>query len=372
MKKTLVFIAKLLIWLGFFTNLGIIEAFKKANISDGKEKVHTREEEGRFFSQMILLVDQKTKLAEAKIAEGKVYSIEDYFADYRQVRDSMDAFGQTVYTNIAHLLQFVPTSTTKEQINNATDKYFPEQAQRRKETATHTMSSSEIGAWWLGLYLKTLPLALLLFLLWLYEASDFKRFRLRNPLSFCLCLLLYPAIIAFNVIKFWINTKREIGAEIQIRRGKDKIFSVLADDEIAMIKDFARSNMSFTRFKAELHLKGYAPKHTFVVVGIAMLVMSIAPIRVCVGLDSPSKEQVSISQSLYQNVSHSFVVANAPPVYCDVFEKVDEWNLDLLIVYIKTAYAGYLYPGVCRGHFYGLDPVPLVVESNVRNKTFNN
>lgn len=369
MKKFLVVLVKVLVWLGFFYNLGLIDALKKNpepgtwGIPSVLPKKHTRNEEGVFSARMFLFVEDKMKQAEAKVGRGEIYSIDDYFADYRQVQDSMNAFGMNIFTNVAGLQRFVPNNTSTYEVDVARAKYFPELTKKHRSQ----LSWKKVSAWAWNVYLYSLPLALLLFLVWLYEANEYRSVRLRNPLSFLLCLCLYPLVIGYNIAKWWIRMTSEALAEIEIRRGKDRIFSLLSKDEIALVKNFAKSNSSLKQFRQELRLKGYVPKYAFVSVLFAMIIMSIVP-RVVLARDRSYDHREAIYQVSHTYDYFSSPVADTVSFNSEYFDVPLEIRLSKPILQGIRIWWEWFVPAVQRGHFNGLDHVPLAIKSNSTEK----
>lgn len=369
MKKFLVVLVKVLVWLGFFYNLGLIDALKKNpepgtwGIPTVSPKKHTRQEEGRFSASMLLFVEEKMKQAEAKVDRGEIYSIDNYFADYRQVQDSMNAFGMDIFTNVAGLQRFVPNNVSTHEVDAARAKYFPELAKKHQPG----LSWKQVSAWAWNVYLYTLPLALLLFLVWLYEANEYRSVRLRNPLSFLLCLCLYPLIIGYNIAKWWFLITSETLAEIEIRRGKDRIFSLLSKDEIALVKNFAKSNSSLKQFRQELRIKGYVPKYSFVAVLFAMIIMTIVP-RVVLARDRSYDHREVIYQVSHTYDYFSSPVSDTVSFNSEYFDVSLEIRLSKPILQGIRIWREWFVPSAHRGYFDELEHVPLVIKSNSTEK----
>ena len=83
----------------------------------------------------------------------------------------------------------------------------------------------------LALYLKTLPLVFILYLLWAKEEQGYyKKFLLPKPLKFLLLLILYPFVIGYYICRALQNNGREIYAEAHLRRAK-KLFTHISEEE---------------------------------------------------------------------------------------------------------------------------------------------
>ena len=259
MKETLTVLVKVLVWLGFITNSGCFHAIWHSFSEDSspifnfygveiKKKKHTREEEGRFSARMFQWEDQKAKEAQKRIDAGGTYSSENYFSDLREFVDSVQVFGQQPAGLFMNQLLAINRSPKQEDIDAARDRYFPEMVAQQIERKKHKVPFIEtcrqalrsVWEWCFNWYISSLWLAFFLFLAWRYEADDYSKLRLRNPVSFTISLVLYPFVIGYNIRKWF----RRVHAEVEIRRGKDKIFSLLSEDEISSIRNFTQSKLS--------------------------------------------------------------------------------------------------------------------------------
>ncbi len=372
MKKFLVGLAKVLIWLGFFYNLGLIEALLSTDIGDSPytidvygetfpKKDRTQEEITAHAMKMERLVNAKAEKIGIEEKDGDLYSFEEYFRDLRELTDSMGAFGRNTGDLLAIRLQEFCRKNNEgpEQVEAAREKYFPKRFKDVGESSEPSFTWKQVKERSLKLYLVTLPLAFLLFLLWLYEANSYKSVRFRNPMSFLICLALYPIIIFYNVAKWWIRMMSEALAEIEIRRGKDKFFQLLSQDEVGMVKQFARDKISFKEFKLTLRAKGYVPKHGIATVAFAMIIMAFIPLRSLAGnanvLHSRQIEEKHYFFSDHSPGAHSLHDPDA--IACFEVSMVPKFDPEPLQYLFHTVVAT-----LCRGHWRGIDHVPLMVE----------
>jgi hypothetical protein len=377
MKKFLVvLLIRVGVWPGFFMILGIPQALWHAN--DGgnslyvniygvevKRQQHTRDEEMKFSARMFNWQEEKTKQARAQIDRGGMYSSEEYFADFREYADSCRLFGsEPIGSPVSHLVGIAEYPKSQEELQKIREKYFPEMMAVEKASKSKSINWGDIGAWWLGIYLKTLPLALLLFLAWFYEETEYKKIRFRNPLSFIISLLLYPIVIGHNVARWW----KAIGGEIEVRRSKGKIFSLLSNDEIALVKGFAKSNLSLKQFKQELKLRGYVPKYSFAAVLFAMVIMAFVPMTV-LSKQVTHDERTRIYQTTttYDYFSIDQGAVEVGDHYVADMELPWNWTVLDLVYLLQRVWNGYFVSLLCRGHYHELEHVPLSVKSFSNN-----
>lgn len=390
MKQNLAVLVKVLVWLGFFINSGIPSALwgslgKKESATfmlhgvEIKRQQHSREEEGRFSIRMTLWEDKKEAEAQERIDRGGSYTSDSYFSDLREFVDSVQRFGQEPTGLLMTRLSVLDLrSRSQQETDVARDKYFPEMRAQRIEQQKHRVPFSEtcfqamrsISAWWLNWYLHSLWLALILFLVWKFEENEYTKIRFRSPVSFSIALVLYPIVIGYNIRKWWKNTR----GEIEIRRSKDKIFSLLSNDEIALAKDFAKSELSLKQFKNNLRLKGYVPKYSVVAVLFAMVIMVFIPRSVLsqqIGSDQREAiYQVTNSYDYFHSTdNHVPGIEKIAPVAVMKFQDAFDFIPPVRIG--TRMFWKFLVSVLCKGHNRDLEPIPLIVKSNSNKKTFN-
>lgn len=215
-------------------------------------------------------------LAEAAIerkAYGKIYSPYDYFHDLKLIhlkkRELRVEINETFETN--PLLNLVYESQKKgytdkdiEKAREIYKEFIDPARESREEVRAHLkeMGWGILNWFWL-LYLKTLPLVFILYLLWAKEEQGYyEKFLLPKPLKFCLLLFLYPLVIGYFIFRAMRDNGREIYAEAQLRRTK-KLFSHISEEDQEKIEAFAKSNLSLSHWKQQLADLGLKPKHNF-------------------------------------------------------------------------------------------------------------
>ncbi|MCK4540181.1 hypothetical protein KAU09_03440 [Candidatus Parcubacteria bacterium] len=307
------------------TSAGFVEGF--LNLHEPGKPTLTMTTEERAERQIALYGFAKEKVRQAKnLAEaGEVYSPYHYFRDLaifsdKQKELELDA---VVNLNYFHQLMYLARQSLDNGYNEydvkiAREKYKkhidPAKEARDEAFATiRQMGINGILDWCFLLYFKTLPLALLLYLIWLNEDKKRnKNFCFRSPLSFVLALIAYPFVAAYIFFKWLQYSERRIWAEAELRRTKNKIFTFLSDDEIGQIKDFAKSSLSVICWRKQFLAQGLFLKHGLVKAVIAALVMSFLMLllpRATVIASSKKKvcDTEIIAEQLGQNLARMYI-----------------------------------------------------------------
>ena len=276
---------KFVLFFLFVANTGFIEGFFLNLYEPGKPRMTIKERTKRQID-LHNFTEEKVRRAKKLIEAGEVYFPYHYFHDLAILSDKQKDLGLVVGLN--HNFQQL-WALTRQNLNNSYSEYDIEIAREKykkhidpakeaREEAFTTIRQMGINGvlnWFFLLYLKTLPLALLLYLIWLNE--DKKRnenFCFRSPLSFVLALMAYPFVVAYVFFKWLQYSERRIWAETELRRTKNKIFTFLSDDEIGQIKDFAQSGLSAICWRKQLLAQGLFLKHGLTKAVIATLVMT--------------------------------------------------------------------------------------------------
>jgi hypothetical protein len=157
----------------------------------------------------------------------------------------------------------------------------PEQEQESKKLAE---KMNQPGYWfgilislltWLtGFYLKNFPLGLILLWIWWYQEKE--RLSINNPLSFIICLLLYPIVI----IRVWKKSleygARVFALKVEFKSRQTDIFSMISENELADIKRFAKSDLRISDYKKYLENRGLVYRHALVpVITVTILFMAV-------------------------------------------------------------------------------------------------
>jgi len=158
----------------------------------------------------------------------------------------------------------------------------PGSLQRRAESMAKFRAPSfwsnfllSILFWLWKVYLKNFLFAFTLLWIWWYQEKD--SIKIKNPLSFLICLILYP----FVIIRVWYKSLnmygREWALEIDFRRRQTDIFSLISKNEIADIKRFARSNLKIKDYRDYLDSRGLVYRHSLVPAAALTLLLLAVP-----------------------------------------------------------------------------------------------
>jgi len=237
----------------FFVNTGIISEMSSRIASDKKVNLRNIPVANRLS---IEIADH----AREQVRRGIAYSPDNYFRDINKIsrlEDSLSVF-TTLPSVTSELQALLIASIDKGKYSHAdidrarrnlADKnsYFREKFFKEVKHTPIMEIICPTFLWFLKQYVLGLIPAFLLILLWAYEKKRFK-----NPLSILLSLISYP--IFFSVVFFqWTREKgREMYAETQLRRTKDKFLSILSEDEVAAVRLFAQSNLSLKTWNTSL------------------------------------------------------------------------------------------------------------------------
>ncbi len=272
---------RLLVFTIFFVNTGIVSELSSRITSDKKVNL-------RNIPIAQKLCVEITMRAREQVKSGTAYSPKDYFRDMSQIFRLEDSL--SVYTSspsiIAELQEMLMISVRKgiytyKEITLARESlkmkgdYFRDALISNVEHVSFSEIISSVSLWFLRQYILDLIPALLLILLWAYEKE--RTSILKNPLSICLSLISFP--VFFSIIFFqWMREKgREIYAETQLRRTKDRFLSILSENEMGAIKTFARSNLSLRVWNTSL---SDSFKRSFALSLVAFFLCSLSTMQV--------------------------------------------------------------------------------------------
>ena len=293
MKKALRITLKVILAIVFLQNIGLFSLIHNMPAErQAPEKADEGKEDRKFLNE---------KIRNAKNL-GDNYGPEAYFTDLTEIRlktknNDFDRYAvmSVSYTTNTLLSQFnqnvlrhrksesdaeydkymTRLDNAREKCLNITD---PEMQKRDMEFKIKTNSPTywrdtfiSILAWLLNFYLKNLPLALVLLWIWWYE--DKNKLSINNPLSFLICLILYPIVI----IRTWTLKTREVARiftmSVDYKRRQADIFSLISDNEFAVIKRFAKSNLKISDYQGYLKNRGLSYRHALVPVMAATFVL---------------------------------------------------------------------------------------------------
>lgn len=289
MKKALRITLKVILAIIFLQNIGLFSLIHTMPAErQAPEKADGGKEDRKFLNE-------KTRQAKNL---GNDYGPEAYFADLTEIRlktknNDFDRYAamNVGYTTTTLVNQFnqnvlshrrsesgVDYDKYLERLNVAREKCLnitdPEGQKRAAEFKIKTSSPNywrdtliSILSWLLSFYLKNLPFALVLLWIWWYEDKD--KLKINNPLSFLICLILYP----ITIISVWKNGARIFAMSVDYKRREADIFAMISDDELTDIKRFARSNLKISDYQNYLKSRGLTYQHALVPVMMATFVL---------------------------------------------------------------------------------------------------
>jgi len=205
-----------------------------------------------------------------------------------------------------------------------------------------------VAAWFLGSYLKYMPFALTLYLLWIREGARTRRVhpwgededgeeddgwrerasaRAGNIGSLGIALIFYPVIIGWTWKRAMSEAARDHAARVEIRRSKERLFALLSEDELAYAKRLARKGLSLLEVRKELEAAGYTPQHRFAPALAATLLISL------VGSLMPRSAEAKVATTEGTVIISAQVEARAGPTFeCDSVHHEHSLGHDVEIV----------------------------------------
>lgn len=360
--------------IGFFSFISTMPAEKQPPIKTLQERMA----DNQFLNE---------KMDRAK-SLGDDYGPEEYFADLTEIRlksknNDFDRYVVLQVSSATNVLltklnanvtrhrkldsdeaydQFMKRlSAAQQKCLNITD---PESQKREAEFKIKRSSPTfwqdifvSFLTWFLGFYLKNLPLALVLLWIWWYERKN--KLSISNPLSFLICLAFYPVII----IRTWViqsrTSVRTFTMSVDLKRRKADIFSLISENELADIKRFAISDLKIGDYRNYLKNQNLSYQHALMPAMIATIIMLLV---------SPSMAYTTKHQSAdyskcqicikappdiqphhdYNQPGHDVIVAITPIKQKEIFIMTLTWELVMPPA-----------PKRCSGFQTNPDPIPL-------------
>lgn len=277
---------KFILFFLFLVNTGLVEGLLSLPISGQST------DKERIKKQTILIdfVQERIEQAEAFVGQGGVYSSRNYFGDLKRIFDKEKelAISTSVYNESQKLWALLLRSLKNgdaqgDNLEKYRDEYReyidPGHKPREKfKKQVRRLGLFGVLTWFFILYLKSLPLALILYLIWLND--DWKKeqgkFCFRSPVSFILALIIYPAVIGYLMWQWCSYERRGVWAEAELRRTKNKLFTILSEDEVSQIRQFAQSGLSIGQWQKYLRHQGLIYRHSLIVALLATLIVTLA------------------------------------------------------------------------------------------------
>jgi hypothetical protein len=386
MKKILLVLVKLTLAILFLYNIGLFSL-----ISSIEESIPPpiKEEKERLIDHQYLI----EKMEKAR-AMGPQYGPEEYFADLTDIRlkEKANDFDRSVVVRVNTTINEMQKVFSENQrasrkisresendffarIDSARNLFYE---QVEPELLEATKKSEEISGltfllevlrsiwyWFIGFYLKNLPLAIILLWLWLYQKTE--SLKIASPISFFICILLYPIIIIQTWRKILDYNARIFFMSIELKSRDKDLFSLISENELEEIKSFARDKIKLSQYRAYLDDGGLQKQHSLFIVILPTFLILMAASANCLSSDPHYDFKEYIESELIENI-------NAPPDM--LFETSEDVSEDdnsgsfflclpdvcLIKIYFlfKKIFLFYLREPF-KGHLQALKPIPLSV-----------
>ncbi len=307
----------LIIPVGFIWSTGFFSLLSSVDFSDKapRDAYHTFTNEELATLEInpanaIAYCDTLVALRTRQVEQTGYYSPMDYFRDLKQLRmfetvykDSLDrsTMGRFIYMNCVSLMGATnrlcnlrdskqSVAWNQADLENARHHWFPLEAKQDAEAKKHPMQwwrdfFSPLFGWLLRIYLRGLPFALLMLLIWRKrvrkdcEEIDWQYEKVSKPklisgfapISLLVSLLLWPVILYLDIRSRIKETLYR--AELASRRS-EVLYLFSETDQI--ILETGRK-MSLREFRAYLESIGRVRKHSFVIALAVTVLLSVSP-----------------------------------------------------------------------------------------------
>jgi hypothetical protein len=300
MKKTVLMSIKVLLTTFLLYNIGFFSLF--SNIENNPSppiKADRGRADHEYLSKKVVHAQEM----------GKTYGPEEYFADLTEIRlkEKQNDFDRRtiihVNSSITQLLAVFDKNIKLAYHNLSKENYAilmsrlstaraaskeiidPGSTQRALEAK---MLCNNPGYWsgillsilgWLfSFYLKNLPLALVLLWTWWYQEKE--SLRISNPLSFLICLTIYPLVIG----RVWIKTIREdtrfLRMKIEFRRRQVSLFSIISKDELSEMRNLSKRSWEIRIYQQKLDIRELVIRHAFLPALAVTIILMIMPSQI--------------------------------------------------------------------------------------------
>ncbi|MCX6762968.1 MAG: hypothetical protein NT093_04290 [Candidatus Moranbacteria bacterium] len=281
---------KIMLLLAFLVNFVGWDGLKKIAIDP--QSVNEAEELAsgeRARKEIVLrtLIEEMIQGVESRKTRGESFSPADYFGSMKRLdlkekelrlKNHSSYYLISKYWTIINE-NFLP-NWDKDDLNRAVNDYKEfvdpgREPRDRFRADVFRLGFRGVVLWFFLLYLKTMPVAFVLFLVWIKEEQG--KLSVPRPINFLLLLIIYPVVL---IKRLWHKMKqsgREIYVEAELRRTKKQLFTYLSDEELTRVKSFARSNLSFSHWKMQLAKTGLRPRHGLVLALVVTFVFLMLP-----------------------------------------------------------------------------------------------
>lgn len=398
MKSVLFWMLRhLVIPAGFLFATGIPQQFYKASKNPQKDPMMTFSTE-EFKTLEITPLNQRIYLdslfqLRKEMVKQNRYTSFLYFHDLKQLRmyeqfyrDSFEKaiqgkvnfidinFAQNELCNI-NLDQWRKSrklSIGEQDIEKARDYWFPAGKKARENAVDMSFYDALIGFtnWLLHVYLRGLPFAFILFLIWkLRMKKEFdEEFRWSKeksqmyfgvaPLSFIISVIAWPIILGIDIR----NRFSEVLKKADVVARRNSLFTLFSSQEQQLFE--IGKKMSRQEFRDHLDAIGITQKHSFFLALTVTLFLLIVPRSVFPAVDTHHEKQTVVT-SIDYGIDHDNPVASYQYFHQAVIP--DFLHVPLSETMCFTFYFPYRIGGILSGFLNDIGGVPKVTFNFAKN-----
>lgn len=376
MKSVVIISIKVLLLALFLQNIGFYSF-----IANRKQETPPPMKVDNGRADMFYL-NQKVARAEKM---NRDYGPEEYFADLTEIRlkekrNDFDRLAVLQKTNAVQCLLAVFSNNVKYNREYASEAAYelymarltaaqqkhlnivdPE-IQRQEEISK---AERQQPGYWSNLFISVLiwlarcywlnfPLALVLLWLWWYQEKE--KVGINNPISFLICLVLYPIVL----IRVWSRSlkygARVFALGIEFKRRQANLFSMISDDEWSLIKKYARSEFKISAYRQNFENLGLVRRHALLPAMMVITIFMLLPKLSSAGI---IQTPLNLSVCEYQiKAPPDLNTEKADLMLVNLFGnlvQMEELFIPLLVVIISLTTTPKQIPGFTDNP----DPVPL-------------
>jgi hypothetical protein len=310
MKKAVLIIIKVLLFVFFLHNIGVFSYM--ANF-EPSEAPPLKEDGGRADIEYL---NEKIKRANDL---GDNYGPEEYFSDLTDIRlkelnnefdrsviiavnNSKSTLGNYFNLNLKRkrtILSSCEYDSYVDRIEIARDIHYEVIDPGHREREAERISRIKEPGYWKGLflkifeslknfYLKNLGIAFILLWVWWYQEKE--KVKIDNPLSFFLCLVFYPIVIARTWIMIIRENSRFFAMTIELRSRSVSLFSLFSEDEIKELRLLAKGSIKISEYRSNLDQAGLVRQHSLILAMTVTIMFIFVPRSIEASSFSESKK----------------------------------------------------------------------------------
>lgn len=297
MRKIVLNGVKTLLFIFFFYNIGLFSIFSHLEETPSPPNKADKGKADAMF------LEEKIERAQAL---GTTYGPEEYFADLtdirlKQKRNDFDLYvNLSIQSSIERLLNVFNQNMKNahrdlseedyenlmSRLDKVRDQHLevmdPGYIKRQQEIKARQQSPDfwpnliiSFLYWLAGFYLKNVPLAFILMWVWWYQ--DKNRVIINNPLSFLICLSLYPIIIGRAWKRVISESTSLFNMQVAFRKRQVNLFSMVSADELSYMRHLVKTGLDIKVYQQELDARGFISRHALVPALLVTMVLLIMP-----------------------------------------------------------------------------------------------